>query len=204
MPRLTRPRISSCGLPGPSALVYLFWASCLYNRARASIHRDRHIPLYPRGHSGHGCISPSALIKHLQVSQMADASSSDATAKRQRTCLDLRGGHHVSARALVTVAKQIRLHGLPDAISRTTVHRQRAAFANRDTPFGKLVHERKLDLKKGGCISLPFLHPAAMLWMCCEQCPEIKEFFASVLQGQRLQIVEYADDKKLWVRYWSG
>ena len=54
-----------------------------------------------------------------------------------------------------------------------------------------------------------------MLWMWCEQCPEFREFFASVLQGQRLQIVEYADevvpgrelqayhDKELWVLYWS-
>ena len=54
-----------------------------------------------------------------------------------------------------------------------------------------------------------------MLWVCLEQCPEFKEFFASVLQGQRLQVVQYADevvpgreliaynDKKLWVLYWS-
>ena len=146
---------------------------------------------------------------------MSVSRSSDATAKRQRTCLDLRDGHYVSARALAAVATNIKLHGLPSGISRTTIGRKRSRAANRDTPFGQLIQERELVLNTGGCISLPFVHPAAILWVCCEQCPEFKEFFASVINGQRLQVAEYCDevvpgreliaynDKKLWVLYWS-
>ena len=135
--------------------------------------------------------------------------------KRQRTILDLRGTHHVSQRALAHICGEIKTHGMVQAISRRTMLRTRRDFANRDTPFGKLIQERKLELKRGGCISLPFLHPAAMLWVCCEDCPEFKDFFSSVLRGQRLKVVMYTDevtpgrelqaynDKKLWVLYWS-
>ena len=54
-----------------------------------------------------------------------------------------------------------------------------------------------------------------MLWVCCEECPEFKNFFGSVLRGQRLKIAQYAhevtpgrelipyNDKKRWVLYWS-
>ena len=52
-----------------------------------------------------------------------------------------------------------------------------------------------------------------MLWACNEDCPEFKEFFSSVLKGQRLKIVLYSDEvtpgrelwaydgKKFWVLY---
>ena len=138
-----------------------------------------------------------------------------AKPKPKQTVLDHRGDHYVSARALAHICKDIRLHGLAGATGRTTIRRNRSAFANRKTPFGKLIQERSLTLKNGGCISLPFLHPAAMLWVCCEDCPEFKEFFGSVLRGQRLQVAEYSDEvtpgrelikyngKKLWVLYWS-
>ena len=96
-----------------------------------------------------------------------DASSSNWTAKRQRTALGLRGSHHVIGRALATVARNIRLNGLPEATSRSTLHRQRVASVDIDTSFGKLIQERELVSKKGGTIRLPFLHPAAMLWVCC-------------------------------------
>ena len=135
--------------------------------------------------------------------------------KRQRTCLDLRGKHHVTQRALEHICKDIKLHGMLDATSRQTQQRNRVAFANRDTPFGKLIQNRSFALKNGGSISLPLLHPAAMLWVCCDECPDFKDLFSSVLQGQRLRIVEYSDEvtpgreliayneKKMWVLYWS-
>ena len=95
------------------------------------------------------------------------------------------------------------------------MHRHRTAFANQSTPCGKLIQERPLILKKGGCISLPFLHPVAMLWVCCRDCPEFTSLFSSVLKGQRLKLVVYSDeivpgrelqsynDKKVWTMYWS-
>ena len=65
-------------------------------------------------------------------------------------------------------------------------------------------------------MKIPFLHPAAMLWVCCRESNEFKMFFSSVLEGQpRLKLVEYTDevtpgrelvsynDKKVWVLYWS-
>ena len=65
-------------------------------------------------------------------------------------------------------------------------------------------------------MKIPFLHPAAMLWVCCEESNEFKTFFSSVLEKQpRLKIVQYSDevtpgrelvsynDKKIWVLYWS-
>ena len=94
--------------------------------------------------------------------------------------------------------------------------RNRKARANQDTPFGKLIQEQSLVTKKGGRIKIPFLHPAAMLWVCCQESTEFKMFFSSVLEGQpRLKLVEYSDevtpgrelvaynDKKIWVLYWS-
>ena len=80
---------------------------------------------------------------------------------------------------------------------------------------GTLIQTRSLVLKSGGCISPPFLHPAAMLWVCCEECHEFKTFFSSALHGQRVNIVMCSDEvppgeallaynpKKRWLLYWS-
>ena len=136
-------------------------------------------------------------------------------AKPKRTILDVRGKHHVTQRALAHICDNIKKHGMVKATSRSSMQRNRHAFAERDTPFGKLIQVRRFKLKRGGCISLPLLHPAAMLWVCCEDCPEFKAFFSSVLHGQRLKIVLYTDEvtpsrellnynhKKLWGLYWS-
>ena len=135
--------------------------------------------------------------------------------KGPRTVLDLRGQHHVTQRALAHICKDIQQHGMVEATSRRTIQRHRQEFARQITPFGKLIQERQLKLKTGGCISLPFLHPAAMLWVCCQECPEFTSFFSSVLKGQRLKLVVYSDEvtpgrelikynnKKFWALYWS-
>ena len=96
------------------------------------------------------------------------------------------------------------------------MQRDRNAFANRVTPWGTLIQRRPLRLKGStGCISPPFVHPAALLWVCCQECPEFKTFLLSVLHGKPLKIVMYSDEvtpgrellaynhKKLWVLYWS-
>ena len=137
---------------------------------------------------------------------------SSAPAHSKRTTLDLRGKHHINQRALAHVCKDIRAYGLVKAISARTMMRNRGALVSRGTPCGKLIQERSLVTKTGGTIRIPFLHPAAMLWVCCEDCNEFKAFFSSVLQGQpRLKIVQYTDEvtpgrerlscnsKKIWV-----
>ena len=111
-----------------------------------------------------------------------------------RNVLDLRGSHHVTQRALAEIGKDIKDRGMVAAASRRTMHRHRTKFANHKTPFGNLIQERPLTLQNGGCISLPFLHPAPMLWVCCRDCPEFNSLFSSVLKRQRLQLVVYSDE----------
>ena len=151
-----------------------------------------------------GCISPTGSIG--LASKMV---------KSKRQVSDMRGKHHVTQRALSHICRDIKKHGMVQATSRTTMQRQRSDFAKRQTPFGTLIQERQFKLKNGRSIGIPLLHPMAMLWVCLNDCPQFKAFFSSVLKGQRLKIVEYADevtpgrelvkfnDKKLWVFYWS-
>ena len=154
--------------------------------------------------------------KRKQTGSAMRGKPSSTTPNRKRTTLDLRGNHHVSQRALHHVCKDIEVNGIIKATSPRTMRRNRNARANQVTPFGKLIQERSLVTKKGGTIKIPFLHPAAMLWVCCQESNEFKMFFSSVLEGRpRLKLVEYSDevtpgrelvaynDKKIWVLYWS-
>ena len=111
-------------------------------------------------------LSTAAVQFQLIFSSMPGKTGAKPT--RTRTALDLRGTHHVSQRALTHICKNIKLKGMVNAISPRTQRRNRSALANRVTPFGKLIQERSLVTKKGGTIRIPFLHPAAMLWICCE------------------------------------
>ena len=120
---------------------------------------------------------------------------SSAPAHSKRTTLDLRGKRHINQRALAHVCKDIRAYGLVKAISARTMMRNRGARANQDTPFGTLIQEQRLVTKKGRSIKIPFLHPAAMLWVCCKESTEFRTFFSSVLEKQpRLKLVEYSDE----------
>ena len=140
----------------------------------------------------------------------------EAKPKHKRTALDMRGKHHVSQKALSHIIKNIISKGMVKATSPRSMSRHRHALTNRDTPFGKLIQDKCVVTKKGGTIRIPFLHPAAMLWVCCGDRNEFKTFFSSVLEGQpRLRIVQYTDevtprrelisynDKNIWVLYWS-
>jgi Tfp pilus assembly major pilin PilA len=141
---------------------------------------------------------------------------SNTPPKRKRTALDVRGNHHVTQRALSFILKNVKSKGNVNATSPRSMLRARQAISCRDTPFGKLIQERSVVTKRGGTIQIPFLHPAAMLWVCCKDSNEFKMFFSSVLEGgPRLKLVEYTDevtpgrellaynDKKIWVLYWS-
>ena len=95
-----------------------------------------------------GCISLLCILYFLMVKSNA-----------KRTVLNIHGSHHVTQRALAHICKDIKTHGMVAAASRRTMHRERTEFANQSTPFGKLIQELQLKTHKGGCISLPFLHP---------------------------------------------
>ena len=139
--------------------------------------------------------------------------------KRKSNVLDMRGGHHITARALSDVAKYIRENGLPDATSRTTIYRERkSAIMDRITPFGPLVQMRPVVIKGGGTMDIPFQHPLAMLHVCLEECGEFAKVFwakVNVLNNRPVRLAEYADevvpgreliamnDKKAWALYWS-
>ena len=142
------------------------------------------ITLYTRAHAS---TQPAASAQPVLSGMPKD---NGAKPKRKRTTLDMRGKHYVSQRALSHICTDIKVKGMVKATSPRTMMRNRCAFANRDTPFGKLTQERSLVTKKGGTIKIPFVHPAAMLWVCCQESNEFKLFFSSVLEGQpRLNIV---------------
>jgi hypothetical protein len=63
--------------------------------------------------------------------------------KRKRTALDMRGKHHISQRGLAHVCKDITLFGMVKSTSPRTMQRNRSALANRMTPFGTLIQEKK-------------------------------------------------------------
>ena len=140
------------------------------------------IRFFPR--TGRGCISLLCILYFLMV--------------KDRTVLNIHGSHHVTQRALAHICKDIKNKGMVGAASRRTMHRERTAFANQMTPFGKLIQGLQLKTNKGGWISIPFVQPAAMLWPCCQNCPEFQSFFRAVLKGQRLQIVAYTDKIVPW------
>ena len=161
-------------------------------------------------------ILPSMPPKRKRIVLAMRGKSSSTPPKRKRTTLDMRGNKHVTQAALSHICKDIERNGLVKATSARTMRRNRSAVSNQDTPFGKLIQEQSLVTKKGGTMKIPFLHPAAMLWVCCQESEEFKMFFSSVLEGRpRLKLVEYTDevtpgrellaynDKKIWVLYWS-
>ena len=93
------------------------------------------------------------------ISTTCTSSMERAEPKRQRIILDLRGNHHVSQRVLAQIC-----HGennnIVQATSQRIMLRSRTAFANRDTTFGEIIQERRIKLRKVGCISLTILPPS--------------------------------------------
>ena len=80
--------------------------------------------------------------------------------------LEARAGHYTSRRALADILKKARDEGLPDAISRSTLDRDRARFCHDPTPYGPLVETFSLDLPNGPH-EIGAAPPAAWLWHLC-------------------------------------
>ena len=130
----------------------------------------------------------------LCLTMVKDSAKRPPAASTTRTILNIKGKHHVTQRALAHICKDIQEHGMVASTSRSTIQRERSKFAKQSTPYGTLIQTRYLKLKTKGWISLPFLNPAAMLWVCCKDCPEFKSFFSSKLNGQRLKLFVYSDE----------
>ena len=60
-------------------------------------------------------------------------------AKKKVRVADFGRKSHVSAAALSSLLAQVREEGLPDAFSRRTQYRERAAITNAQTSFGPLL-----------------------------------------------------------------
>ena len=80
---------------------------------------------------------------------LAMRGKSSTPPKRKRTALDMRGKHHISQRGLAHVCKDIKLFGMVKSTSPRTMQRNRSALANRMTPFGTLIQEKKTRDEKG-------------------------------------------------------
>ena len=118
--------------------------------------------------------------------------------KRADTATTYEYGHtsHLTARALSGVFADIRRLGIPDAISRNTIARDRRRFCFLDTAHGKVIQTLTAVGKKTASVSIPFQHPFAFLWAACELCDAFRMFFSEVLDAHNghLSIIYYADE----------
>ena len=126
-------------------------------------------------------------------------------------------GHHVSLSAMEALFAHVREEGVPEAASRSTYARERAALAHGRTDFGPLLQRIKIDLPRGKSFDLWVQHPLAMLQITCEQNPAFRETVVKAIDGAegRMKIAVYNDEidpgkelaarhaRKIEVVYWS-
>ncbi len=83
---------------------------------------------------------------------------------RQSTLVRFSRGSYASHRAIERLLRQVREEGIPDASSRASQWRARAAIAGQVGPFGPLVQDLVLPHSD---ITYAVQHPMAMLHFCC-------------------------------------
>ena len=93
-------------------------------------------------------------------------------------------GKYVSQSALSAVLKEIReLPEIPSATSRSSVKRARDELAESyRTPYGNIVQELQLQKENGDHVTVPVLHPAALLYWAAQRCTA----FATIFQEKLL------------------
>ena len=133
-------------------------------------------------------------------------------------------GHHksfVTQSGLVAVLQHVRKHGLPSALSRRTVKRDRSLALPRETPLGPLWGEIEVEMLKGPNKKYPMINPMALLWFLCTECVGFRDAFRQqvakhqpslhtphsvciyqdeVLPGNPLRVT---NERKLQCWYWS-
>jgi hypothetical protein len=118
---------------------------------------------------------------------------------------------HVTARGLSGVLRYIQEHGMPDALSRTSVARHRQGDVYVETEYGPLVQPLQLSMNDGTEKTVWMQHPMALLArMLTFDC----ELTTLLLTMSVLEIVMYSDevhpgdaikgnDRKCQCVYWS-
>ena len=133
-------------------------------------------------------------------------------------------GHHksfVTQSGLVAVLQHVRKHGLPSALSRRTVKRDRSLALPRETPLGPLWGEIEVEMLKGPNKKYPMINPMALLWFLCTECVGFRDAFRQqvakhppslhtphsvciyqdeVLPGNPLRVT---NERKIQCWYWS-
>ena len=133
-------------------------------------------------------------------------------------------GHHksyVTQSGLVAVLEHVRKHGLPDALSRRTVKRERSLALPKETPLGPLWGEVEVEMLKGPNKKYPMINPMALLWFLCTECVGFRDAFRQqvakhqpsldtphsvciyqdeILPGNPLRVT---NERKLQCWYWS-
>ena len=123
------------------------------------------------------CSSKAGTRSLAMASNSSKSSGSAALATLGR-------GKYVSQSALSAVLKEIReLPEIPSATSRSSVKRARDELAESyRTPYGNIVQELQLQKENGDHVTVPVLHPAALLYWAAQRCTA----FATIFQEKLL------------------
>ena len=116
--------------------------------------------------------------------------------KKNPSLLEIRQDTNISGLALETVLKRVRSEGLPSAISRSSLRRQRKKFVLQETPFGKIVQHVTIRMALGTKIRVPIQHPLAWLWFAVKNSKQLRSELLNLMKSNnnRLRIALYSDD----------
>jgi hypothetical protein len=94
--------------------------------------------------------------------------SSSSTSGPERL-ISLRATSFASQSALNSILADVKSGGAPDSFSRASQYRARKDLCHTETPYGKLVTQRTLEVTRGKPITVAFLNPFAFIHYCCER-----------------------------------
>ena len=123
-----------------------------------------------------GCVCFLALCNFAMVRTSASSKAVDALspAEKRARLLTLTHGSYVSHSGLEHVVREVQRQGVPEASSRRTQTRYRAAEARRRTPYGTLVENMDIptveDDDRQSTATIAYLNPFAMLHVAVETC----------------------------------
>eukprot|EP00959_Pyramimonas_sp_CCMP1952_P323179 6762718-Pyramimonas_sp.AAC.1 len=98
---------------------------------------------------------------------------------------------------MAKLLEQVRLHGLPDAFSRSTQQRARQSLAFQSTSFGPLLQKTEVPIDdNGGSVDIWVQHPLGFLEAACAESDSFRTFLQSVLNesSNKISILIYSDE----------
>ena len=152
--------------------------------------------------------------------------TSSSSGRNQPSLQNVRAGYKtVSQSAVAAVLQDIKENGLPKAHSRSAIKRSRNLEVDIETPYGKLIVTKSLNLSEKyrgrQTWDFHFINPAAFLHAVCERCDNFSTEFSASLSSSPpsldapLTICFYADEvtagnplanrvaRKFQVAYWA-